>query len=473
MSDFSLSNAPPPSFAMLAQRAEVHRVQIWAATLVGLLGLGIGRRALDGLVMGTNAVFWPSCAVLVASLLGQIWLWRLLYRADRAGRLLASPFVTIMPATDLAVPLALMVILAWYSPRGPLEAASAPALLLLPMLTLLSVLRLRPTYTLSMGLAGAVFHVGLVGHAMLEVRPPADQYLVYFSYSLVLALMALAGMRVTHHIRAFVRHVAEETHVRYQTDMALADVNRDLSVAREIQQGLLPLEAPNFPGFDIAGMNRPASQTGGDYYDWQWLPDGRLIVCLADVSGHGIGPALVMAVCRAYARASAELTADPSALMRRINRLLEQDLPDDRFITLEFTVLRQDGQMQLVSAGHGPTLLYVAATGKVQQLGSHGLPLGILLGEPSATDYEPATEFSLAEGDVLVMLTDGFHEWARSGDGVQVGIERLEAVLRGQAGQPAASIIAALDQVCIDFVDGQPQQDDMTAVVIRRLQSHP
>lgn len=473
MSDFSLSNAPPPSFAILAQRAEIHRAQIWAATLVGLLGLGIGRRALDGLVMGTDAVFWPSCGVLVASLLGQIWHWRRLYLADRAGRLLASPFVTIMPATDLVVPLALLVILAWHSPRGPLEAASAPALLMLPLLTLLSVLRLRPTYTLSMGLVGALFHFGLVGHAVFEVRPPADQYLVYFSYSLVLVLMALAGMRVTHHIRAFVRNAAEEAHVRYQTDMALASVNRDLAVAREIQQGLLPLEAPNFPGFDIAGMSRPASQTGGDYYDWQCLPDGRLIICLADVSGHGIGPALVMAVCRAYARASAELITDPSALMRRINRLLEQDLPDDRFITLEFTVLRQDGQMQLVSAGHGPTLLYVAATGEVQQLGSHGLPLGIMLGETSATEYEPPTELSLAEGDVLVMLTDGFHEWARAGDGVQMGIERLEAVLRRHASQPSASILAALDRACIDFVAGQPQQDDMTAVVVRRLPSHP
>ena len=473
MSDFSLTNTPPPSFAALAQRAEIHRVQLWGATLAGLLGLSIGRRALDGLVMGADAVFWPTLCLLAASLLGQAWLWWSLRRADRAGSLLMTPLAGIMTATDLAVPLTLLLILAWHSPRGPLEATTAPVLLLLPMQTLLSVLRLRPAWTLGMGLAGAVFHVGLVDHALRVEQPPADQYLVYFSYSLVLALIALAGMRVTHHIRAYVRHVAEEARIRYQTDMALATVNRDLAVARDIQQGLLPLEAPNFPGFDIAGMNRPASQTGGDYYDWQWLPDGRLIVCLADVSGHGIGPALVMAVCRAYARASAELTADPSALMRRINRLLEQDLPDDRFITLEFTVLRQDGQIQLVSAGHGPTLLYVAATGEVQQLGSHGLPLGILLGDPSATDYEPATEFCLAEGDVLVMLTDGFHEWARAGDGVQVGIERLEAVLRGQAGQPAASIIAALDQACIDFVDGQPQQDDMTAVVIRRRQSQP
>jgi len=85
MSDISLSNAPPLSFAALAQRAEIHRVQIWAATLVGLLGLGIGRRALDGLVMGTDAVFWPSCAVLVASLLGQIWLWRLTVPTGRGA----------------------------------------------------------------------------------------------------------------------------------------------------------------------------------------------------------------------------------------------------------------------------------------------------------------------------------------------------------------------------------------------------
>lgn len=95
-------------------------------------------------------------------------------------------------------------------------------------------------------------------------------------------------------------------------------------------------------------MNRPADLTGGDYYDWQAMPDGKLAVALADVTGHGIGPALVMAVCRASARAAAPILPDPPALLQRLNDLLNDDLPDDRFITLVLALLDESGAAQLV-----------------------------------------------------------------------------------------------------------------------------
>ena len=82
-------------------------------------------------------------------------------------------------------------------------------------------------------------------------------------------------------------------------------IEHDLDVAREIQRGLLPTAPPNLPGFEVAGWNRAADKTGGDFFDWLELPDGRTIVTVADVTGHGIGPALIVAVCRAYLRASA------------------------------------------------------------------------------------------------------------------------------------------------------------------------
>lgn len=465
-----MSTVNPPTFAILAQRAEMRRVALWAATLASLLLLNLGRRALDGSVMGTDTVFWPTLAVLTLALCGQLWLWPALRRADGASTRLVSKLARLITAADVGVPLALLTILALHSPRGPLAAASAPELLLLPLLALLSVLRLRPFYTLGIGLVGAFGHAALVWHAALIEHPTADQHTVYFAYSIVLGLIALAGMQVARAVQQYVRHAADEAAERYRIDRELAELQRDLAIAREIQQGLLPTHPPRFPGFDIAGMSRPANDTGGDYYDWQPLPDGRLMVCLADVSGHGIGPALVMAVCRAYARASATLIGDPSALLRRINRLLQPDLPEDRFITFALVELQPEGGLRLVSAGHGPTLLFEAATGHIRQYGSHGLPLGINFGFLPPDRYEPATTLHLAEGDILVLLTDGFYEWQRAGDAEQVGIERLEKALRYHAAQPAAAIVAALDRTSCDFAAGQKQQDDMTAVVIKREQ---
>src|SRR6185369_6085789 len=110
-------------------------------------------------------------------------------------------------------------------------------------------------------------------------------------------------------------------------------------VARSIQQALIPHAGPSIPGFDIAGWNRPADQTGGDYYDWQMLPDGNWIVTLADVSGHGIGPALVTAACRAYVRASSFYNSDLSSLAGRMNRLLAEDLPEGRFVTMVSVII--------------------------------------------------------------------------------------------------------------------------------------
>ena len=103
--------------------------------------------------------------------------------------------------------------------------------------------------------------------------------------------------RMTADLRANVERLAVEKAVRQRME-------RDLDIARQIQRGLLPSSKPNVPGYDIAGWSRAADKTGGDYFDWQMLPDGQILISLADVSGHGIGPALMAAVCRAYARAT-------------------------------------------------------------------------------------------------------------------------------------------------------------------------
>jgi serine phosphatase RsbU (regulator of sigma subunit) len=329
----------------------------------------------------------------------------------------------------------------------------------------MSVLRLRPELTLGTGLTGAAIHFLLAIRAVVTTGAPHDALPVYLAYGFILVLIAFAGMIVAREVRAHVSEAAAEATAHERADRQVFGMQRDLAVARGIQIGLLPKRPPQLAGFDIAGMNRPADQTGGDYYDWQPLPDGRLAVALADVSGHGIGPALVMAVCRAYARASAPMAPDPAVLVTRLNQLIHEDLPNDRFITFVVAVLDDAGGARLVSAGHGPTLLYRASTGEVEQFGGDGMPLGV---SPD-TEYGPSNCLTLAEGDVLVMLTDGFFEWARPSDEQSFGIPRLQEALRASARGDAATILRSMDESVRAFCAGATQSDDMTAIVIKRI----
>jgi serine phosphatase RsbU (regulator of sigma subunit) len=133
---------------------------------------------------------------------------------------------------------------------------------------------------------------------------------------------------------------------------------------------------PEIEGFEIAGWNRPADQTGGDYYGWQVLPSGTVVAELADVTGHGIGPALLAAVCRAYARAS--FGQGNSLFMEQLNGELNRDIGEGGFVTLVAVVCVPGcPRVQLISAGRGPLFVYVFSQDRFEQIGAQGLPLGI------------------------------------------------------------------------------------------------
>src|SRR5262245_44882289 len=182
-------------------------------------------------------------------------------------------------------------------------------------------------------------------------------------------LLLLIGWRV------IVRIVNQAMSTRQQLDK----IERDLDIARQIQRGLLPTKVPDTPGFEIEGWSQAADQTGGDYFDWMELPDGGTLITLADVSGHGIGPALITAVCRAYMRAAAVDTGMAlEEVISRVNGLLQMDLPTGRFVTAAVGVLRPDAsEMLLVSAGQAPLFFYRAASGTVENWAADDLPLGV------------------------------------------------------------------------------------------------
>lgn len=450
------------SFAARAQKSEAHRIVIWLTLLAIMALLTLVRRWTSGMVMTVNRIFIPYFSVLLIAIVSQVGLLWIVVRANRSGRLLPAWLWHASAIFDLLVAAVLLVVAALYSPRDTVTTLTAPPLLLMPMVVLLSVMRLRPQFTLRTGLAAAIIHLLLVIRAIKVGEAPVEP--VYFSYGVILAMTALAGWLVARAVRNHVIEASEEAAAHERTERQVLGMRHDLNVAREIQLGLLPTRSPELKGFDIKGMNRPADQTGGDYYDWQTLPDGRLAVVLADVSGHGIGPALVMAVCRAYARSTAPNVPDPAVLLTRLNDLLHEDLPADRFITFVVVMLDEAGSAHLVSAGHGPTFLYHAATKEVQLFGGDGIPLGVMPGE----EYGPTNKIQLEPNDVLVMLTDGFFEWARPGDDQAFGIERLSEALRNNAHGDAMSTLNAIDQAVCRFCDGSPQADDMTAIVIKR-----
>lgn len=241
-------------------------------------------------------------------------------------------------------------------------------------------------------------------------------------------------------------------------------VQRELDIARTVQQGLLPKAAIEVAGYELAGWNRPADKTGGDYYDWIQLHDGRVALAIADVTGHGIGPALLMAICRAYTRASVP-NANPLAdAMSKLNELVVGDFDDGRFVTFAVAVVGANAEeIELLSAGHGPIFLRHAGDGAVESFGGDGLPLGVLPGET----FEPR-HLKFHRGDILFMPTDGFVE-AQNAAGELFGAERLTELLERYHTLPIDELLPAIDAEVRAFMCDSPQMDDMTAVVLRRL----
>jgi len=173
---------------------------------------------------------------------------------------------------------------------------------------------------------------------------------------------------------------------------------------------------------------------------------------------------LVSSSCRAYARASFINGADKNGLLDSLNILLAADLPANRFITFAVIFLNPiSSQVKVLSAGHGPILWYQHVADQFENLEAQGIPLGMI----SGVKYGEANERRLAPGDMLVVVTDGFYEWENP-MGEQFGLNRLEAVIRQSRDDSAEGLIKRLRAAVETFCEGTKQQDDLTAVVLKR-----
>jgi len=240
-------------------------------------------------------------------------------------------------------------------------------------------------------------------------------------------------------------------------------MNRELEIAREVQEHLFPQRLPAVPGLDYCGHCRPAREVGGDYYDFLELPDGTLGIAIGDVSGKGVGAALMMASLEASLRALASVVRDPAELMGRVNMLVCQASSASRFATLFYAEYDPTTRrLTYVNAGHNPPIVIRNNPGmcRVLRLETGGPVIGLL-----PAPYEQG-EFLLEAGDLVVLFTDGISESMNVRD-EEWGEERLIELAKTCHGLPATEGTSRILAAAVAFAGSAPQYDDMTLVVLR------
>jgi serine phosphatase RsbU (regulator of sigma subunit) len=250
-----------------------------------------------------------------------------------------------------------------------------------------------------------------------------------------------------------------------QVSADAASTRRALDVARSIQQSFIP-QPPDVPGILVAGRSDACDETGGDYIDYapsverDGTPTGRLLIAIGDVSGHGVGSALIMATSRAFLRALLESTRDLKTLIERLNRLVCNDVRDGQFMTLfAGTIDPAKGTLTYASAGHDPPILYRPSTDELFEFDSTGVPLGVM------DDFDFGVEtVDVKPGDVLVLSTDGVWECNNAREEA-FGRERFVASIRRHHTLPPAEMIDALKRDVVEFCQPVPFHDDFSLVV--------
>ncbi|MEM7232179.1 MAG: GAF domain-containing SpoIIE family protein phosphatase, partial [Planctomycetota bacterium] len=257
---------------------------------------------------------------------------------------------------------------------------------------------------------------------------------------------------------------AIENAILHRDSLEKQRFEESLKIAQRIQEGMYPEEVPDYPGYDIGWRNASCDETGGDYFDFIPLESGELAVVIGDVSGHGIGAALLMAAGRANLRGLLSVQGELTEIVYRLNNLLERDTPDNKFMTMFVsTIESKSGSFEFVNAGHDSPLVYRAATKDVIRLGTSGLPLGMF----KDYQYDPDRGEDLREGDVVLFTTDGVWE-AANADRDRYGKERLEALLAELADLPADEIAGRIEADVRSFLGDEEAEDDITLVVVKR-----
>ncbi len=245
-------------------------------------------------------------------------------------------------------------------------------------------------------------------------------------------------------------------------------LRRELQLAQEIQNALLPKQVPTLEGFDIDAAYRAAQEVGGDYYDFFEVDENAIGIVVADVSGKGIGSSMVMTMIRTSMRLEARGNKRASFVLDKVNRIAVDDIKKGMYVTMYYVIL--DSKKRIVnyaSAGHNPMIIYRSDTRSVSFLNPGGIAVGIDLGDPGEFRKRITSEkLKLKKGDLLFIYTDGITE-AMNEKREQFGENRLIDFIQQYAHLPANEFKAKLNEELTAFTKGYPQNDDITFVVIK------
>ena len=244
---------------------------------------------------------------------------------------------------------------------------------------------------------------------------------------------------------------------------SLEEIIAALNLAQEVQQNLLPQRPPRLESIDVAGRSLYCDETGGDYYDYIELPNRRLGIVVGDVSGHGVSAALLMASVRGYLRARATLAESTGDIITGVNRLISVDTAETgQFMTLFYLVVEpHNNRINWVRAGHDPGFLYCPHSDQFEELSGAGLALGVDENWNFA-DYNRRVK----PGQIVLLTTDGIFE-AHDPEGKMFGKARFKEVVRKNAGLEAEGIRKAVFEAVSEYRGNQPQEDDITLVVLK------
>jgi serine phosphatase RsbU (regulator of sigma subunit) len=453
------------AFRTAALRSERFRIigLIGVFTALGLINviLGLAAHSREALIRrGSYFSFWLLCAAFEAAVL-----WTTI-RAQRKNRRVRTWIWLLSNFIECSLPtVAILGLTADTRYIGPYRALFSPAALLYSFFIILSTLRLNPALCIFSGLVSAGGYLAVYLLTLHLLPENGSRFtmpgMAYAFNGIVLLGSGMIAAAVAHEIRRHVVAALNEAETRRRLDR----MEHDLQIARSIQLDLLPSRPPSIDGYDVAGFSVPADQTGGDLYDWIESRDGQMLFTIADAIGHGMGPALLIAACRAYVRAIAARNEPLDRMMAQMDKLVAADVQDGRFITAALALLDpHQNRLSLYSAGHAPIYLYRALSDQIECFEADQPPLGTNLDCESGA----ARVIALAPGDMLVLVTDGFFE-CRSSTGEQLGAARLGEYIRLHRTCAARDIISLLHERVVTFSQGAPQVDDLTAVVIKRL----
>ena len=258
------------------------------------------------------------------------------------------------------------------------------------------------------------------------------------------------------------RHIAQWKEAQRSRDQLNA-LRRELDLAAQMQQGILPVEFPDNEEFEIHAEMTPATNVGGDFFDVLTLEHGRIGLAVADVSGKGIPAALFMMTSRTVLKGAAIGREAPEEVLREANLLLNAENRNFMFTTMAYAVYDpRAATLRYANAGHCNPLV-VDAAGGVREL---EVAAGVVLGLDPSVRYG-AREAELEPGDTLVMYSDGISE-ALNADDEQFGVARLEAALGESAPDSARSAVASVMSAVDAFTGGTPQSDDITCLALHR-----